>query len=87
MISLAPATALANNNQSAPDLFDDAGIQQATNKVLPAKVVKGKNRSVNVHTDLLWSDALTLVLSQIFIKCKAALICGHSYPAKAINCL
>ncbi|HEY5138480.1 MAG TPA: hypothetical protein VIJ25_04070, partial [Methylococcales bacterium] len=27
------------------------------------------------------------VLSQIFIKCKAALICGHSYPAKAINCL
>jgi transposase len=31
--------------------------------------------------------ALQAVLSQIFIKCKAALICGHSYPAKAINCL
>ena len=27
------------------------------------------------------------VLSQIFIKSKAALIRGHSYPAKAINCL
>ena len=62
MISLAPATALGNNNQSAPDLFDDSGIQQATDKVLPAKAVKGKNRSVNVHTDLLWSDALTLNL-------------------------
>lgn len=27
------------------------------------------------------------VLSQIFIMCKGALICGHRYPAKAINCL
>ena len=27
------------------------------------------------------------VLSQKFIKSKAALIRGHSYPAKAINCL
>ena len=27
------------------------------------------------------------VLSQILIKCRAALICGHSYSAKAINCL
>ena len=32
------------------------------------------------HGQLFW------VLSQIFIKSKAALIRGHSYPAKAINC-
>ena len=62
MVSLAPATALGNNHQPAPDLFDDFDIQQATNKVLPAKAVKGKNRSVNVHADLLWSDTLTLNL-------------------------
>lgn len=62
MISLAPATALGNNHPPAPDLFDDYDIQQATSKVLPAKAVKGKNRSVNVHTDLLWSDTLTLNL-------------------------
>ncbi len=64
MISLMPATALGNNQlpASAPDLFDDFDIQQATGKVLPPKAVKGKNRSVNVHTDLLWSDTLTLNL-------------------------
>ena len=62
MISLMPATALGNNQLPAPDLFDDFGIQQATGKVLPAKAVKGKNHTVNVHTDLLWSDSLTLNL-------------------------
>ena len=62
MVSLTPATALGNNHQPSPDLFDDSGIQQSTRKVLPAKAVKGKNHSVNVHTDLLWSDTLTLNL-------------------------
>ena len=62
MVSLTPATALGNNHQPSPDLFDDSGIQQSTSKVLPAKAVKGKNHSVNVHTDLLWSDTLTLNL-------------------------
>jgi hypothetical protein len=64
MISLMPATALGNNNSpaSAPDLFDDFDIQQATGKALPKKAVKGKHRSIHVHTDLLWSDALTLNL-------------------------
>ena len=62
MISLMPATALGNNHLPAPDLFDDSGIQQATGKALPAKAVKGKNHTVNVHTDLLWSDSLTLNL-------------------------
>jgi len=57
-----PATALGNNPLPAPDLFDNFGIQQATGKVLPAKAVKGKNRSVNVHTDLFWSDTSTLNL-------------------------
>ncbi|MBL1266030.1 reprolysin-like metallopeptidase, partial [Methylomicrobium sp. RS1] len=32
------------------------------NKVLPAKAVKGRNRSVNVHTDVLDADTLTLNL-------------------------
>ena len=64
MISLAPATALGNNKSSvpAPDLFDDFDVQQVTNKVLPAKAVKGRNRSVNAHTDLLGEDTLTLNL-------------------------
>jgi len=63
MASLAPATALGNNHQSAPELFDDFDIQQSTDKVLPEKARKHKkNRSVNVHTDLLWSDSLTLNL-------------------------
>ncbi len=62
MVSLVPATALGKNHQPPPDLFDDFGIQQSTNKMLPAKADKGKNRSVNVHTDLIWSDALTLNL-------------------------
>lgn len=62
MISLMPASALGNKNLPSPDLFDDFGIQQATNKVSPAKVVKGKNRSVTVHTDLLSSESLTLNL-------------------------
>lgn len=46
----------------APDLFDDFGVTQSTNKVLPLKAIKGRNRSVKVNTDLLWSDALTLNL-------------------------
>ena len=62
MISLMPATALGNSHLPPPDLFDDFGIQQATDKVLPAKAVKGKKRTVEVHTDLLWSDSLTLNL-------------------------
>jgi len=65
MISLMPATALGNNKSPAPDLFDDFGVQQAADKVLPIKAVKGKkgkHRSIHVHTDLLWSDALTLNL-------------------------
>ncbi len=61
--SLAPVTALAKNHQSPPDLFDDFGVQQSTKKVWPAKAHKAKkNRSVNVRTDLLWSDTLTLNL-------------------------
>ena len=62
IISIMPATALGNNHLSAPDLFDDYGVQQATGKTLPAKAVNGKNHTVNVHTDLLWSDSLTLNL-------------------------
>ena len=65
MISLMPATALGNNKSPAPDLFDDFGVQQVTDKVLPVKAVKGKkgkHRSIHVHTDLLWSDTLTLNL-------------------------
>ena len=41
MIALMPATALGNKHLPAPDLFDDSGIQQSTDKVLPAKAVKG----------------------------------------------
>jgi SRSO17 transposase len=33
------------------------------------------------------SAGVARVLSQIFTKTKPPLICGHSYPAKAINCL
>jgi len=65
MILLMPATALGNNKSPAPDLFDDFGVQQAADKVLPIKAAKGKkgkHRSIHVHTDLLWSDALTLNL-------------------------
>ena len=62
MISLMPATALGKNQLPATDLFDDFGIQQATGKLLSAKAVKGKSRSVNVHTDLLWPDTSTLNL-------------------------
>jgi peptidyl-Asp metalloendopeptidase len=62
IVSLNPATALGSNHQSAPDLFDDFDIQQATDKVLPPKAVKGKNHTVNVHTDLLGEDTLTLNL-------------------------
>jgi hypothetical protein len=42
MISLMPATALGNNKSPAPDLFDDFGVQQVTDKVLPVKAVRGK---------------------------------------------
>jgi hypothetical protein len=62
LASLLPAAALAGNGHSAPELFDDFGIQQVKNKVLPAKAVKGRNRSVNVHTDVLDADTLTLNL-------------------------
>ncbi|MGZ8185744.1 MAG: hypothetical protein ACXWTL_04795 [Methylobacter sp.] len=62
VIGLIPATAFGKAELPSPDLFDDYDIQQSPNKVLPKKAVKGKNRSVNVHTDLLWSDALTLNL-------------------------
>jgi hypothetical protein len=62
MISMMPATALGNNHLPAPDLFDNYGIQQATGKALPAKAVNGKSHTVIVHTDLLWSDSLTLNL-------------------------
>ncbi|MGZ8224269.1 MAG: hypothetical protein ACXW0H_04350, partial [Methylobacter sp.] len=62
LIGLIPATALGKAKLPPPDLFDDYDIQQSPNKVLPKKAVKGKNRSVNVHTDLLWSDSLTLNL-------------------------
>ena len=62
MSALAPATALGKNYPSASDLFDDFDIQQATNKALPAKAVKGRNHSVNAHTDLLGEDTLTLNL-------------------------
>jgi len=50
------------NARLAPELFDDFGITQHNNKVLPFKAVKGRNRSVNVKTELLGSDALTLTL-------------------------
>jgi hypothetical protein len=62
LIGLIPATAFGKAELPSPDLFDDYDIQQSPNKVLPKKAVKGKNRSVNVHTDLLWSDSLTLNL-------------------------
>ncbi len=54
--------ALGGNHRSAPDLFDDFDIKQSSRKALPKKAIKGKNRSVHVHTDLLWSDTLTLNL-------------------------
>ncbi len=62
IIALNPAAASGNNHSPAPDLFDDFGIQQITGKTLPPKAVKGKNRIVNVHTDLLSSDTMTLNL-------------------------
>lgn len=48
--------------RAAPELFDSFGVTQQANKVLPEKAIKGRNRSVNVNIDLLWSDALTLTL-------------------------
>ena len=58
-----PLTAAGKNLQSAPSLFDDSGVEQSRKKNWPAKAHKAKrNRSVNVRTDLLWSDALTLNL-------------------------
>ena len=64
LVDACAPTALGNNKSSAsaPDLFDDFDVQQASNKELPVKAVKGKNRSIHVHTDLLWSDTLTLNL-------------------------
>jgi hypothetical protein len=47
---------------------------------------KGKKENDALAKNTRVHEQVT-VLSQIFIKCKAALICGHSYPAKAINCL
>lgn len=48
--------------RAAPELFDSFGLTQQAKKSLPTKAIKGRNRSVNVNTDLLWSDALTLTL-------------------------
>ena len=62
MIAFVPATASGKHHSPAPDLFDDFGIQQTPGKKLPPKAVKGKNRIVNVHTDLLSSDTITLNL-------------------------
>lgn len=59
IISLTPAYA---GKGPAPDLFDDFGIQQLKNKILSKKAIKGRNRTVTVHPDLLWSDTLTLNL-------------------------
>jgi hypothetical protein len=47
-------------------------------------IVKATTDSEN---GVMPDEKLLAVLSQIFTKCKAALISGHSYPAKAINCL
>jgi len=46
----------------APELFNDFGIEQTANKVLPLKAVKGKNRRIKVDMDLLVEGALTLTL-------------------------
>jgi peptidyl-Asp metalloendopeptidase len=60
IISLTPAGAAGRG--PAPDLFDNFGMPQAKDKTLPAKAVKGRNRAVAVHTDLLEMDTLTLNL-------------------------
>ncbi|WP_305908854.1 reprolysin-like metallopeptidase [Methylomarinum sp. Ch1-1] len=52
----------AQNGRSAPELFDDIGVDQTSHISLPAKAVAARNRAVQVHTDLMWSDALTLTL-------------------------
>ncbi len=62
VILLAPGAAIGKVDQPPPDLFDDYGIQQAAKKVLPKKAIKGRNRRVNVHSDMLWADSLTLNL-------------------------
>ena len=64
-------------------------------QLLPGIInVTDRARYYSLYLWVIWSfdqrnqkDVEQLILSQIFIKCKAALICGHSYPAKAINCL
>lgn len=48
--------------QFPPELFNDFGIEQSTNKVLPLKAMKGKNRKIKVDMDLLVERALTLSL-------------------------
>ncbi len=60
IISLSSANAVGKTQ--APDLFDYADVPQTTNKTLPPKAVKGRNHSVNINTDLLDLDTLTLNL-------------------------
>ncbi|MDD5113889.1 MAG: M12 family metallo-peptidase [Methylobacter sp.] len=49
----------ANAKNPVPDLFDDVGIQQIK-KALPKKAIR--NRSVNIHSELLTGDTITLNL-------------------------
>ena len=56
------SSANAADKNPAPDLFDYAGVPQTANTTLPPKAVKGRNHSVNVNTDLLDLDTLTLNL-------------------------
>lgn len=51
-----------NQGRPAPELFDDFGVTQTANKILPATAIEGRSRSVKVNSDLLWSDVLTLTL-------------------------
>jgi hypothetical protein len=60
IISLSSANAVGKTQ--APDLFDYADVPHTTNKTLPPKAVKGRNHSVNINTDLLDLDTLTLNL-------------------------
>jgi len=49
----------ANAKNPVPDLFDDVGIQQIK-KALPKKAIR--NRAVNIHSELLTGDTITLNL-------------------------
>lgn len=54
----------AQGKGNPPELFDDFGIsqEQNVNRKLPENAMAGKNRKINIHTDLLASDTLTLNL-------------------------